>query len=518
MGHAHTIAYDWDALATELATHTAWDMSPSRQPDDPAPNTATAPKLSSPVADGGGGPRSGSEGVPSPSLAEASDTISFAEASDKDSGSSPPDPRSPIPDPPLGPPSLAQASDSIHALLHDLADPSLSLADLTHIHRAPVSALRAIPQSPEFQQAAADYHALAHLREQLVNAASRTAAAAALADCAQHAPNPETRRKAATRLADFTRGEPRPPTAAVRKPNPEPRRTPSGNAPASPPAACPDRVTSPRATPETRVTPRVSHQSARPFKYNTGCNTPERRCVMKASAGLTACLAIVAGTATVFAGDVDIRKNRDSHVTVWRTLLGFRVGDPVYDGTLPEGHRLRVRSHWLTDLSVTQDLPTVAAHTQHDMAALIGPPGMVTMAPLDDWVRDAWGDEAGTVIDFAPGLAPSAPELYVAIDLTRIDPWKWTCPGELFFVINGEVLGLPGYAFSHVPFEYIDGEGWINLAPFNGEIEAIGEMTLNASPYPPNGCNLADLNGDFILDLSDVNLFVSEFLAGCPAP
>ncbi|USN98818.1 MAG: hypothetical protein H6810_11755 [Phycisphaeraceae bacterium] len=239
---------------------------------------------------------------------------------------------------------------------------------------------------------------------------------------------------------------------------------------------------------------------------------------MRVSRVLAAALVLGAGTAAVFAGDVDIRKDRDSHVTVWRTLLGFRIGDPIYDGNLPAGHRLRIREGWLTDLSVTQDLLSVAVHTQHDIAAMVGPPGMVTMAPLDGWVRDAWGDQVGTLIDFMPGDVAVVPELYVAIDLSRIDPWLWTCPEEMFLVFDGTVLGLPGYQFSHLPFEYVDGEGWVNLAPYNGNVVVIGEMGLNASYYPPNGCNLADLNFDGILDLRDISLFISEFLAGCPDP
>lgn len=237
---------------------------------------------------------------------------------------------------------------------------------------------------------------------------------------------------------------------------------------------------------------------------------------MKRIAIAAAALVTLSGSALTLAGDVDIRKNQDSHVRVWRTLLGFRVGDPIYDGTLPAGHRLRIKEGWITDLSVEQDLPSMLAHTQHDMAALVGGPGMVTMAPLDEWVYSAWGDEVGTVIDFAPGLVPATPELYVAVDLAQIDPWRWTCPGEIFFVFNGQVLGLPGYQFGHVPFEYVDGEGWMNEVPYNGEVQAIGEMGLNASPCPPIGCNPADLNGDGILDLQDVSLFVAEFLAGCP--
>ncbi|HHN77687.1 MAG TPA: hypothetical protein ENK11_03295, partial [Phycisphaerales bacterium] len=87
-----------------------------------------------------------------------------------------------------------------HALLHDLADPTLSLADLTHIHRATVSALAALVRTEEFRSVQADWLALAAIRETLIEATARAGALAALRDCADNAPNPETRRKAAAAI------------------------------------------------------------------------------------------------------------------------------------------------------------------------------------------------------------------------------------------------------------------------------------------------------------------------------
>jgi hypothetical protein len=230
-----------------------------------------------------------------------------------------------------------------------------------------------------------------------------------------------------------------------------------------------------------------------------------------------ASLAVVAGVSTTLGGDVDIRKDRDSHVTVYRTLFGFRFGDPIYDGNLPAGHRLRIREGWLTDLSVTQDLLVSAVHTEHQIAAMEGPDGMVRMAELDPWVRDRYGDEVATIADFGPGTTTIMPVLHVAVDLTQVDPWLWFCPGEVFFSFNGQALGLPGYQFGHLPFDYIEGLGWVNPAPFTGEVEVIGEMGLNAAPWPPNGCNLADVAEPYwVLDLADINRFVQEFLMGCP--
>lgn len=227
-------------------------------------------------------------------------------------------------------------------------------------------------------------------------------------------------------------------------------------------------------------------------------------------------LAIAAGSAA-FAGDLDIRKDRDSHITVWRTLFGFRFGDPIYDGNLPAGHRLRQREGWLTDLSVTQDLAAGNIRTEHHIAAMEGHTGFLRMAELDPWVRDHFGEEVATVGDFMPGMAGTTPELHVAVDLSRIDPWAWFCPGMLFMVFNGETPALPGYQFGNVPPEYIEGLGWVNPAPYTGEVILIGEFGLNASPYPLPGCNLADIAPPYgILDLADINLFIQEFTQGCP--
>jgi putative NADH-flavin reductase len=125
-----------------------------------------------------------------------------------------------------------------HALLHDLADPTLSLADLTHIHRATVPTLEAITQIPRVPEAAAAYHALAELRHQLLTATAsatdRAAATAALADLARHAPNPETRRKAATTLLKQHQAPPAPAPAPVPAPARAPART---TAPANPPVS-----------------------------------------------------------------------------------------------------------------------------------------------------------------------------------------------------------------------------------------------------------------------------------------
>ena len=167
--------YDFEALAETLATHTAWDSASS---------------ISSPVADGGVGPRSGSEGV-APSLSPVTGEKVGMRGSPLTSISNPsasidsPNTQCLIPD------------ASPESLLHDLADPTLSLADLTHIHRATITMLARVAESAEFRNAKAAYLDLAEIREQLITATAHASALAALTECAANAQNPETRRKSA---------------------------------------------------------------------------------------------------------------------------------------------------------------------------------------------------------------------------------------------------------------------------------------------------------------------------------
>src|SRR5204863_7154850 len=102
---------------------------------------------------------------------------------------------------------------------------------------------------------------------------------------------------------------------------------------------------------------------------------------------LTALAACAALPLPALAGDVDILKNRDSHVIVWNTFLGSRYGDPAYDGILPAGHRLQMSEGWFTDLSVQQDPQLLSLHrTTTGMAAVTGQPGNYTMPNLESAV------------------------------------------------------------------------------------------------------------------------------------
>lgn len=231
-----------------------------------------------------------------------------------------------------------------------------------------------------------------------------------------------------------------------------------------------------------------------------------------------AALVLAAGVCAALAGDVDIKKDRDSHVTVWRTLLGFRIGDPVYDGTLPGGHRLRVRSSWLTDLSVTQDLLVADQRVEYQIASFDSPTGVAEMVDLEPWLRDRLGKEVFTIVDFLPGPLGPPHDLFVGISLDHCDPFPPTEPlGTIVPVIHGMALGYQGYQFSRMPFVYLPAQGWVNEAPFDGQIQIAGEITLNAEPYLPNGCNWADIAEPFgVLDLADINAFIAAFVGGCP--
>lgn len=226
---------------------------------------------------------------------------------------------------------------------------------------------------------------------------------------------------------------------------------------------------------------------------------------------------LLASAGMAFAGDVDLRKSRDTHVTIWHTLLGFRVGDPVYDGDLAAGDRLRVKSSWVTDLSVEQTFLATARFTQTDFAALEPAGGLVNMAFLDDYVRDTFGQFVPTYSDFAP---VSAPEVYVTVDIAVAEPYALEV-GTLLFVEFGEVLpqdgapdGLPGVQFGLAPFTFAPTTGWITPVPYVGLVEVVGEIGLNAGL---RGCNVADIAQPAgVLDIDDVLMFLDEFAGGCP--
>lgn len=149
-----TQPYDWDQLAATLATHTAWD-APS-----PAEPTASSP---------------------SP------------------------------PPPPTQQHSRARSTTLCpQSLLHDLADPTISIADLTHIHHATVNTLAEATRSEDFKHALDAYRALSDLRATLQQANMTTV----LAGIATTAESDETRRKAATTLS---RSEPRKPSSGRRR-------------------------------------------------------------------------------------------------------------------------------------------------------------------------------------------------------------------------------------------------------------------------------------------------------------
>ncbi len=203
-----------------------------------------------------------------------------------------------------------------------------------------------------------------------------------------------------------------------------------------------------------------------------------------------AALASLAGTgAVVLAGDVDIQKNRDSHVTVWNTVLGYRYGDPVYDGTLPAGHKLKISEGWFTDLSVQQDLFAMNNHrATTGLAMVTGSPGSYTMPNLESAVTSLAGNNRIAVPDFASSFF----DVFVTIDLDNyvmgggfVPPLDSTLP-----VMGGHIPGMPGVSIGLTPFEFDPVNGWYTTTPFTGQVTAIGEMGLQ-SPAPGSVALLA---------------------------
>lgn len=188
--------------------------------------------------------------------------------------------------------------------------------------------------------------------------------------------------------------------------------------------------------------------------------------------------AVIASPA--LAGNVDITKNRDSHITVWNTLLGYRYGDPVYDGTLPAGHNLKITEGWITDLSVQQDLPG-GRRTTTGMATVTGSPGSYTMPSLETAVASLAGDSRVSLPDFGASFF----DVFVTIDLDDYVLGGGHAPpmGSSFFSMNGQIPGMPGVFVGLTPFEFNSMDGWYTASPYTGSLEVIGEMGLQ-TPAP----------------------------------
>ncbi len=197
--------------------------------------------------------------------------------------------------------------------------------------------------------------------------------------------------------------------------------------------------------------------------------------------GMAALLAPLAPQ-SAYAGDVDITKNRDSRITVWKTLLGYRYGDPIYDGTLPAGHNLKISEGWLTDLSVQQDLLALGNHrTTTGMATVTGTPGTYTMPNLEAAVTALAGDSRIALPDFASSFF----DVFVTIDLDDYVLGGGHAPpmGSSFFAINGQIPGMPGVSIGLAPFEFNSSTGWTTPSLFTGSLDVIGEMGLQ-TPAP----------------------------------
>lgn len=184
------------------------------------------------------------------------------------------------------------------------------------------------------------------------------------------------------------------------------------------------------------------------------------------------------------AGDVDITKNRDSRITVWNTFLGSRYGDPVYNGTLPAGHRLRLSEGWITGLSVEQDPLGVALHnTTTGMAMVTGGPGSYTMEDLTVAVGSLAGPTGRLGV---PDFASSFFDVFVTIDLDDfVMGGGGSLPlGSTVEFMNGAAVSMPGLSAGLSEYTFDAMTGWASASPFTGSLEVIGDMGLSLVPAP----------------------------------
>ncbi|MFH1371903.1 MAG: hypothetical protein ABII09_11555 [Planctomycetota bacterium] len=181
-----------------------------------------------------------------------------------------------------------------------------------------------------------------------------------------------------------------------------------------------------------------------------------------------------------FAAKVTILKNRDSNITVWNTFFGFRIGDPIYTGTLPAGTPLIITSNWwATDLSVEQDV--VGNLADHSIGAVQEKaPGVYELAELNTWLGRNFGFTPQLLADLGHFVA--GPLLYIAVDINEflLSGVPVPPPGTILTVIGGEIPVLPGYVVGNVPISFDPGQGWVNPAPYFGDIGVIGFIEIAA--------------------------------------
>ena len=200
---------------------------------------------------------------------------------------------------------------------------------------------------------------------------------------------------------------------------------------------------------------------------------------------VVAMLAMSSILETAMAADVEIDKSRDVNLKVWNTILGIRIGDPIYDGDLPKEDKAEVnKSWWATDTSTQQRFLNDNRVAHHAIGTVVeDSPGHFTMPQQNDWLIAKVGDRW---VGFADLKAENT-DIYVAVDAAG-----WINGGEPTYepevttiqVNNGiEALQLPGYQIGTSEITFSETTGWVNPSPYTGDVTVIGSIAIRA-PEP----------------------------------
>ncbi|MHC4742923.1 MAG: DUF7901 domain-containing protein [Planctomycetota bacterium] len=205
---------------------------------------------------------------------------------------------------------------------------------------------------------------------------------------------------------------------------------------------------------------------------------------MRSRSAIIITLSAIAAS-TICHAKVDITKDRDSHIKVWNTIFGFRLGDPIYEGDLPAGHRLVVtEAWWATDTSIEQTFLGLGSQAVFNFAPIVpdhSNPGLLTMAEKLPWLAEHFGSERKVFVDVSSPFG----NIFVAVDMTEalLSGAPPLPPGVVVNAFGGRVPELPGYQFGFVEQPFDPVFGWFNPAPYDGPLEIIGEIGMWA-PEP----------------------------------
>jgi len=194
-----------------------------------------------------------------------------------------------------------------------------------------------------------------------------------------------------------------------------------------------------------------------------------------------------------YADGYDIHKAVDVRITVWQTVLFFRVGDPITDVDLPHCQRFiqtvpKSCDHWYTDLSMEQRYLSMGLQrmTTNSYGAITHDPhmpGQYTMPLLHDYLYGKMGQARLAVPDLAQGTpVESFFDIFVAVDLEKWIAGGGVQPPEnaVILITNGTSPMLPGVQVGLDPIMFTPAQGLVNPNPYTGNVWEIGDPGLTA--------------------------------------